>query len=111
MPTVPTRTTAEQEDHLEDESRRTLCGRLTDGRAARARMAAPTTRVAPPVKATRPFQPDEHSRRRSPWSASNAAMTENAVPTRTVRASLRRAPTTVSATAAAVAATAVKPTP
>ena len=38
-------------------------------------------------------------------------MTENAVPTRTVRASLRRAPTTVSAMAAAVAATAVNPTP
>ena len=38
-------------------------------------------------------------------------MTENAVPTRTVRASLRRAPTTVRATAAAVAAIAVKPTP
>jgi hypothetical protein len=38
-------------------------------------------------------------------------MTEKAVPARTVRASSRRAPTIVRSTAAAVAATAVRPTP
>ena len=38
-------------------------------------------------------------------------MTVNAVPRSTVRPSFRRAPTTVSATAAAVAASAVSPTP
>ena len=38
-------------------------------------------------------------------------MTEKAVPTRTVRGSLRRAPAIVRITAATIAATAVKPTP
>ena len=45
-----------------------------------------------------------------PCSASSAAITANAVPTSTVRVSLKRAPTIVSATAAAAAASAVTPT-
>ena len=66
-------------------SRRTLCGRFTDGNAASASIAAPTGSVAPPVKATRPFQPTIIPGVASPCSASSAAITEKAVPTRTVR--------------------------
>ena len=73
--------------------------------------AAPAGSVAPPVSMITPFifgmmNPGVER----PWSASSAAMTPNAPPTITVRMSSKRAPTTESATQAAAAASAVKPT-
>ena len=79
--------------------------------AERARIAPPIGSVAPPVNETTPFSPTRKYGVAMPWSESRAAMTEKAVPRRTVRPSRRRAPITVSATAAAAAARAVMPTP
>ena len=87
-----------------------LCRTRATGKIASVRITAPTGRVAPPVIATTPFAPNHTPGVEKPCRASRLAITANAVPTSTVRASERRAPTTVSPTAAAAAATALTPT-
>ena len=81
------------------------------GSAESARMAPPIGSVAPPVNETTPLSPKIRPGVAIPCSARSAAIVEKAVPTRTVRVSRLRAPTIVSATAAAAAGSAVRPTP
>ena len=63
------------------------------------------------VTETTPFCPTRIPGVAGPWSASSAAITAKALPTRTVRTSERLAPATVSAIAAPAVTLAVKPTP
>ncbi len=88
-----------------------LPGLRSLGRAESARIAPPIGSVAPPVNETTPLSPIRIPGVAIPCRASSAAITEKAVPIRTVRPSFRLAPIRVNATAAAVAAAAVIPTP
>ena len=90
---------------------RTLSGLRSAGSTLSARIAAPMGSVPAPVNATTPFISAITPGVAIPCSASSAAITENAVPMRTVRPSRRRAPTIVIVPAAAVRAREVMPTP
>jgi len=71
----------------------------------------PTGSVAAPVRAINPFGPTSIPGVTRPWTASSAAISAKPPPTITVRESRSRAPTLVSTTAAAVATSALTPTP
>ena len=111
MQAVPRPAIASRSTAWRTSRRPTPRGRRSEGSAESASTAPPTGSVAAPVKPTSPLYGRMIPGVASPCSASRAAITVNAVPSRTVRPSFRRAPTIVSATAARVAATAVRPTP
>jgi hypothetical protein len=111
MHTVPRAPIAVRSTTWRRSRRRTPRGRRSDGSAESASTAPPIGSVAAPVKPTSPLYGRMIPGVASPCRASSAAITVKAVPSRTVRPSLRRAPSIVSANAAAVAATAVRPTP
>ncbi len=74
------------------EERLTAAGRRSAGMTPSARIAAPTGSVAPPVNATTPFIPTRTPGVASPCRQRSAAITENALPTRTACPSCWRAP-------------------
>ena len=73
-------------------------------------MTAPTGSVAAPVSETTPFISTMKPGLASPWTTSSEAITVNAVPTRTARASPPRQPPNERATPAAVATSAERTT-
>ena len=81
------------------------------GSAQSTSTAPPTGNVSPPLIAMRPFGPSSTPGVARPWTASSAAINEKPPAITTVRTSARRVPTIVSAAAAAVATSAVTPTP
>ena len=64
-------------------SGRTAAGRRSAGTTPSARIAAPNGKVAPPVNATTPLIPTRTPGVASPCRQRSAAITENALPTRT----------------------------
>ena len=79
-------------------------------RAESASTSAPAGSEAAPANATTPFVPTSTPGVASPCTASSAVIVENAVPSRTVRPSRRRAPATLRIADAIVAASAAAAT-
>ena len=103
IPVKPSATIATTSVPWSASTGRTALGRRSSGMAESASTAPPTGRVSAPEKATSPLSPTRKPGVVRPWIDSRAAIDEKAVPISTARPSPRRAPASVSTSAAAAA--------